>query len=72
MPQNSRILRPDPPSKIHFSEVFAVVHVEKVVEVSCPAKRVDDALIAQRETWQHLCFNFNGLFNSLSDVYILI
>jgi len=42
------------PGKVHFSEVFAVVHVEEVVEVGCPAERVDDTLITQRETWQHL------------------
>ena len=52
----------NPPGKVHFSEVFAVVHVEEVVEVSCPAEGVDHPLITQSETWQHLSFQVIELF----------
>ena len=42
------------PGKVHLPEVFSIVHVEEIIEVSCPAKRKDDSFTIQRETWQHL------------------
>ena len=49
---------PSSPCKVHFPEVLAVVHVEKVVKVSGPTERVGHTHFFDGDAWQYLHLQF--------------
>ena len=45
------VVFPPSPGKVHLPEVLAIVHVEEVVEVSCPTERVGHTHIFYGDAW---------------------
>ena len=46
------------PCEVHLPEVLAIVHVEEVVEVSGPTKRVGHTHFFYGDAWQYLHLQF--------------